>query len=259
MTPIRGYQAHLFLCIALAGIALALPTFAAEFASQSVPVTSRSKASLEAPKPLALPRAPAIVSRTLSGTGFFVDDMGHLLTASHVVQDCGRIVVVKQDHRVAAVLVARSPSYDLTLLKVPRTLGLSAIFPHAEAARSNDMVFADAYDRLPGERITGVLANARVVATPGEGEPGHLSLASAITFGASGAPVLDRNGLVEGLISRRTQDGRVLAVGLGAMKSFLAANGVAVHEDDRPQLDPLLPRADRAASLSARIICWQNR
>ena len=184
--------------VALAGLLVSLPSSAAEVATETMLAPPRHPAVLEAPKPLALPRAPAIVGRTLSGTGFFVDDFDNMLTAHHVVKDRARIAVIKQDHRVAARLVSRSPTYDIALLKVPKTLGLSATFPRVETAKSNDMVFVDVYDRLPGERIAGMLANARVTAPPGEGEPGHLSLESPITFGASGAAVLDRNGLVQG-------------------------------------------------------------
>lgn len=96
-----------------------------------------------------------------------------MLTASHVIESCARIAVIKQGRHVAARLASRSKSYDTALLKVPRTLGLSATFPRARTAKSNDMVFADAYDRLPGDRITRILAKARIIAPSGEGVPGH--------------------------------------------------------------------------------------
>jgi hypothetical protein len=79
-----------------------------------------------------------------------------------------------------------------------------------------------------------------------------------VTFGASGAPVLDSRGLVEGVISRRTMVNRVLTVGAAEAKAFLIGNGVHVEEDDRPQIAGGSSRANRAASISARVTCLQN-
>ena len=210
-----------------------------------------------APQSLARPPGPATIGREKSGTAFFVDDSGHLLTARHAVEDCARLVVAKEGRFVVARIVALSPGFDLALIKAPKTLGLAAVFPRSGAAAANDMMFAAAYDKLPG-MVTrgGVLANATVA--PGGGEAGHLVIDSTVTFGASGAPVLDSRGLVEGVISRRTRIDRVLAVGAGEAKAFLTSNGIRFDQDDRPQIAGGGSRANRAASISARVTCLQN-
>jgi hypothetical protein len=41
-------------------------------------------------------------------------------------------------------------------------------------------------------------------------------------------------------------------------KAFFAAHGVAIAEDDQPQIDLSSSRANRAASISARVTCLQN-
>jgi hypothetical protein len=89
-------------------------------------------------------------------------------------------------------------------------------------------------------------------------EAGYLAIDSNVTFGASGAPVLDGRGLVQGVISRRTGFGHVLAVDAVQAKAFLVANNVAFDEDDRPQIAGSASRANRAASISARVTCLQN-
>jgi serine protease Do len=210
-----------------------------------------------APQSLARPPEPATLRREKSGTAFFVDDVGHMLTARHAVEDCVRLVVAKEGRVVSARTVALSPGFDLALIKVPKTLGLAAVFPHIGAATANTMMFAAAYDKLP-EMMTrgGVLANATVAT--GGGEAGHLVIDSTVTFGASGAPVLDSRGLVEGVISRRTRIDRVLAVGAGEAKAFLTGNGIRFEQDDRPQIAGGGSRANRAASISARVTCLQN-
>ncbi|MTD92921.1 serine protease [Hyphomicrobium sp. xq] len=211
---------------------------------------------MEPSKPLALPQDPPIVGRLLKGTAFFVDQSGYMLTARHAVEHCARIVIAKEQHRVQARIIALSAKYDLALIKVSKTLGLAAVFPRTATASANEMVFANAYDALPRMRDSGVLANSRV--DHDGSEPGHLIIDSPVTHGASGAPVLDKRGLVQGVISRRTRLDRVLAVGLAETKAFLAANGVHFEQDDRPQVSPFTPSAERAASISAHVTCLTN-
>jgi S1-C subfamily serine protease len=210
-------------------------------------------------QPLSRPAEPTVIRREKNGTAFFVDDAGHMLTARHAAEDCARIVVFKEGHAVSAQLVALSPRFDIALIKVPKTLGLAAVFPRSVTADVNDMVFAAAYDTLPGMMARGgTLANATVESNMGGSEAGYLVIDSNVTFGASGAPVLDSRGLVEGVISRRTMINRVLTVGAAETKAFLTSNGVRVEEDDRPQIAGGSSRANRAASISARVTCLQD-
>jgi hypothetical protein len=209
------------------------------------------------PQSLARPPEPATIGREKSGTGFFVDDAGHMLTARHAVEGCARLIVAKEGRVVAARTLALSPGFDLALIKAPKTLGLAAVFPRSGSASVNDLVFAAAYDKLPAMMTGGgVLANATVA--PNAGEAGHLAIDSTVTFGASGAPVLDSKGLVEGVISRRTRIDRVLAVAANEAKAFLAGHGIRFDQDDRPQIAGGGSRANRAASISARVTCLQN-
>jgi hypothetical protein len=211
------------------------------------------------PQPLARPPEGSAIRHEKAGTAFFVDDSGHMVTARHAVDECARVVVAKEGRAAFARVVALSTSFDVALIQVPRTWGLAAVFPRAATVGANDMVFAAAYDTLPAMTGRGgMIANATVAASAGAGEAGHLAIDSPVTFGASGAPVLDGRGLVEGVVSRRTAFNRVLAVGAAETKAFLAANGVRIAEDDRPQIAGAASRANRAASISARVTCLQN-
>jgi len=133
------------------------------------------------------------ITRETSGTAFFVDDSGHMLTADHAAADCTRLIVAKEGHVVAARVVAISSQFDLALIQVARTLGLSAVFPRSTKATANDMTFAAAYDTLPGMTARGgTLANATVSSSGTDA--GYLPIDSNVSFGASGAPVLDGSG-----------------------------------------------------------------
>jgi S1-C subfamily serine protease len=211
------------------------------------------------PEPLSRPPEPNTVHREKTGTAFFVDDFGAMLTARHAVEDCERVIVAKEGRAVAARVLALSPSVDLALIKVPKTLGLAAVFPRTVTTSANDVVFVSAYDKLPAKtQLGGMLANATVSSNAGGSDTWYLAIDSDVTFGASGAPVLDSRGLVKGVISRRTTTTRVLAVAAAESKAFLASNNIHFSEDDRPQLAVTASRANRAASISARVTCLQN-
>ncbi|MCK9917686.1 serine protease [Microbacteriaceae bacterium K1510] len=191
-----------------------------------------------------------------TSTAFFVNGSGYMLTARHAVENCSRVIVAKEGWAVEAKVIAQSSEADVALVKAPRTLGLSAVFPRTVAVAASDMVFASAFDTLPGKLIgAGLMANA-VVRSESTGDA--LAIESDVTFGASGAPVLDSRGLVQGVISRRTAANRVVAVGAHAVKSFLSAHNVRFEQDDRAQIAGNGSRAHRAASISARIRCLQN-
>lgn len=240
---------------ALTVVAVVVP--AASPASSQFLLPARTEVpTLTPPKPLTRADLPSVERGERAGTGFFADDLGHVLTARHVVEGCGRIVVHKEGRSMTARLVALSTPYDVALLRTPKTRGIAAVFPRTVESSINSMVFAADYTTLP-TMVTrgGTLANASVSKTSGGEEAGHIAITSTVTFGASGAPVLDSRGLVEGVISRKTNVNRVLAVGAAAAKSFLASNNVRPQEDDRPQLSGSASRAHRAASISARVVC----
>ena len=206
-------------------------------------------------RPLTRTALPPESRSERNGTGFFVDDIGHVLTARHVVDGCSRVVIQKEGRSSPARLVALSTPFDLALLHTPKTRGLAAVFPRNTVSATNDIVFAADHQTLAAMISRGgMLANASVSPISGS-EAGHIALTSTMTFGSSGAPVLDSRGLVEGVVSRKTAINRVLAVGAAGTKAFLKANDVRFQEDDRPQIAGSGSRAHRAASISARIIC----
>lgn len=207
------------------------------------------------PLAAAAPAAGATLERELASTGFVAGGEGAVLTAAHAADDCPLLFVRKDGRTLAAQLVALSPRDDLALLKVEAPLGPPAVFARAGTLARNDLVFAGSYQALHGNRDGGALFNGAVAAVA---EDGTVELVSNATHGASGAPVLNASGLVIGVISRRVGANRVLATGAGAAKAFLAANGVAVAEDERPQLGAFQGRASRAATLSVAVLCYKD-
>ncbi len=60
-----------------------------------------------------------VIPQQGTGSGFFVDDKGHVLTNSHVVEDAQRLEVTLADgQKVRAKLVGRDPQNDLAVIRV---------------------------------------------------------------------------------------------------------------------------------------------
>ena len=77
-------------------------------------------------------REPWPKSEVPTGTGFFVDAAGHLLTAAHVIAGCGRIVVVmrteKRTEIRSASLVGRHPGTRAIMAEMAVCLNESKSF-----------------------------------------------------------------------------------------------------------------------------------
>ncbi|MFD1082443.1 S1C family serine protease, partial [Micromonospora andamanensis] len=74
--------------------------------------------------------------RGASGSGFLIDDRGHVVTNNHVVAGGGTIQVVGRDgRRLTARLVGRDPGTDIAVLRVDPGNGLRPL-PLASAGRT---------------------------------------------------------------------------------------------------------------------------
>ena len=140
------------------------------------------------------------------GSGFLIDDEGHIATNFHVVQDADRIRISFQDGSSAqAELLGTNPANDLALLKVdseavkditPLTLGDSA------AARPGQLAIAIGSPFGLGGSITvGVVSGLDRTLTSDLSRPisGVIQTDALINPGNSGGPLLNRDGEVIGI------------------------------------------------------------
>src|SRR5262245_61691870 len=85
------------------------------------PLQAQSFFSAPASRPQAesLSRTSSSMTATTqgrTGTAFFVDDAGDMLTAAHVADGCARVVVAKEGQAFAGHVVALSSQVDLALI-----------------------------------------------------------------------------------------------------------------------------------------------
>src|SRR5439155_12134867 len=144
-------------------------------------------------------------TRVSSGTGFVWDEVGHVVTNNHVVENATRIAVrLASDETVEADLVGRAPTYDLAVLRLKRTVSLP---PRLAAGSSNDLRVGQAALAignpfgLDQSLTTGIIsALKRRLPTSGGREVANvIQTDAAINPGNSGGPLLDSAGRVIGV------------------------------------------------------------
>jgi hypothetical protein len=204
------------------------------------------------------------------GTGFFVDWNGHVLTARHLVTDCADIQVVGDGRTVPASVVAASGTDDLALLDVGQTFGQPARFDGRDSLPGGTLVTIMGYAPLIEALLTRdpkqpVPFNGLLLDEPAERQ---IALVSDASPGASGSPVIDRDGLVIAVLaSKETRTARSglagraseirLAVNGPVSVDFLRANGISPREGDDPHT--AMPDVGALAAVEVKVECRRQR
>ncbi|MEU6081552.1 trypsin-like peptidase domain-containing protein [Streptomyces sp. NPDC047108] len=150
-----------------------------------------------------------------TGTGFVLDQRGHILTNNHVVEPAaksGGISVTFSGGEVArGEIVGRDAGYDLAVVRVRGVSGLKPLpLGNSDAVRVGDPVVAiGAPFDLAGTVTTGIIsAKERPITAGGEkGDGSDISYVDAlqtdapINPGNSGGPLVDSRGRVIGINS----------------------------------------------------------
>ena len=143
-----------------------------------------------------------------TGSGFVLDEEGHIVTNAHVVEGATSLSVRFADgDEVSATLVGADPSTDLAVIDVD--LPASELEPLALADEStvevgDDVVAIGSPFGLAGTVTTGIVsALDRTIEAPnGYAIDGAIQTDAAINHGNSGGPLLDASGEVIGVNSQ---------------------------------------------------------
>jgi S1-C subfamily serine protease len=206
---------------------------------------------------------------TSTGTGFFVNDAGHLVTNAHVVEDCSEATVKLPDGRGGkAAILARSTQNDLAVLKADLAPSGFAKLRGGQQARLGDSIVVFGYP-LAGElTITGNLSTGLISAMAGPGEDvTRMQISAPVQSGNSGGAVADQSGHVVGVVvakanTRARGDGgsEVLqnvnfAIKSGVVGYFLDANQIAYTQEPADGDKSTADVAAVAKTFSALVIC----
>jgi S1-C subfamily serine protease len=185
-------------------------------------------------EPSALDPFPQPEGATASGSGFVIDDEGHILTNAHVVQGAGDIQVTlgEDEDPVDAELVGRDASTDVAVLQVdpddaelhPLTLGSSS-----EVQVGDPVIAIGNPFGLERTVTTGIVSalQRQIEAPNGFTISDVIQTDAAINPGNSGGALLDQNGQVIGINSQIATAGGGGSVGVGFAVPIDTARDVA--------------------------------
>ena len=176
-----------------------------------------------------LPATVMIQAGRGTGSGFLIDRDGRIVTNNHVVSDAtggSRIRVILSDgRRLNAVLVGRSPSYDIAVIRVS---GVASLQP-LELGDSNQIQVGEPVIAvgsplgLPGTVTQGIISarNRPVMVSEGAAADSPTAYINAIQTdasinpGNSGGPLVDAGGRAIGLNSAILTFAASRNIGLG--------------------------------------------
>ena len=143
-----------------------------------------------------------------TGSGFVIDEEGHILTNAHVVNAATQVQVTFSDKRtLSAKIVGKDDSTDLALLKVdPENLDLAPLeLGDSDQVQVGDPTIAIGnpfgYDRTLTTGVVSALQR-RITAPDGYTIENVIQTDAAINPGNSGGPLIDAAGRVIGINSQ---------------------------------------------------------
>ncbi len=184
----------------------------------STSIISRAPNSVAGIAARVLPSVVEVDSSTTAGTdtgtGFFIESSGYIMTNNHVVEAAVLAktpitVKLSNNTQYTATLVGRDTSYDLAVLKIDVTGAPALVLGNSDNVQVGDPVIAIGSPLgLQGTVTTGIIsAKNRPVTTSSDNTAGESSFIdalqtdAAINPGNSGGPLVDSTGAVIGVNS----------------------------------------------------------
>jgi len=135
-----------------------------------------------------------------NGTGFYFNSSGQVLTAAHVIQDCVRIDVKREDHVQPGKVLARSNVVDVAVVDTGTTSPAFLPFRQGFSFELGEPVTNVGYPLQTILAATPNLTRGNVSARGGlTGSVGQFQFSAPIQPGSSGGPVVSDGGEVLGI------------------------------------------------------------
>jgi S1-C subfamily serine protease len=198
---------------------------------------------------------------TSTGSGFLIDDEGHILTNQHVVNNAESVTVrFPNGDEVGAKVVGADASADVAVLKLDSVpSGVTPVeLGSSESLEIGDLVVAIGSPfGLEGTVTSGIVSalDRELTAPDGFTIDGAIQTDAAINPGNSGGPLLDGQGRVVGINSQIASssggnEGIGYAVPIETAKEVADAL-IAGRTIERPFLGVQLAEADNGAQIAA--------
>jgi putative serine protease PepD len=192
--------------VAAVGVWEAVDEDAAPAVAEGEPVAS-SDLSVNEIYDRSIPGVVEVIAGPASGSGFVIDEDGHILTNQHVVGTADSVTVKFHDgDEVDARVVGTDPSTDVALLELegdrdvtPLPLGSTSSLEIGDTVVAIGSPFG-----LDGTVTTGIVSalDRQIRAPDGFTIDGAVQTDAALNQGNSGGPLLDGRGRVVGMTSQ---------------------------------------------------------
>ena len=191
-----------------------------------------------------MPALPGFEKKVSTGTGFFVDDKGHLLTAYHVIKDksfiYGKMNEEKKLMRLNVIKI--DEKMDIALLQMEKKTGFLSIADWDSVPVGLEIfVIGFPLPKLQGSnaKITQGIINAKSASNNK-----FFQYSAGTQKGNSGGPVISSDGLVLGMVLKKLGDAEVesktggdspqninYAINSKLLHNFLNESGVDIPEE----------------------------
>jgi TPR repeat protein/S1-C subfamily serine protease len=203
-----------------------------------------------------------------TGTGFFVNNQGHVLTNQHVVESCSQVRVTVPAGTTDASIQAVHQNDDLALLLTSAKAPAIASFRRtvAEVGEDISVVGYPLHGLLGGLNITsGSVASATGLL----GDARYLQISAPVQPGNSGGPLLDSAGTVLGVVVAKLDAIAVaqatgdipqnvnFAIKSAVARSFLSIHGIEYQEASPRRVKTRVAIAAEAQQHTVLIECWK--
>ena len=221
------------------------------------------------PKPE--PKPEPKQSGASSGTGFFVNSDGIVLTNAHVVNDCKNIQLTADGKSSSETqILAKDAVNDLAVLKT--TLKPQRVASFRNGIRLGEQVEAFGYPLTQVLSSSGNFTIGNVTALSGIGDDSrYLQISAPVQPGNSGGPLLDQYGNLVGVVSAKLNALKVMIATNGdvpqnvnfvikanAATNFLESNRIAITQGNLTAQVSAPDLADQAREMSAFIVCGRE-
>ena len=205
-----------------------------------------------------------------SGTGFFVDGQGHILTNNHVIKGCSSYRVTRTgDIPHPAEVLRTDQTNDLAVLKIDTPSATPYALLKQSGVRVGDQIATFGYPLAGTLSSSGVLTSGNISSLAGMSDDvRHFQISAPIQPGNSGGPLLDMYGNVVGITNMKLNElaaadatGSISQNVNFAIKANVAINFLDAHSipyEVAPSGQSALPLPDiveKAKSFTVQITC----
>jgi len=192
-----------------------------------------------------------------SGTGFYINENGYLLTNNHVVDSCSSVWIDDGNSKIQASIIKVNANLDIAVLRINKKTSAYAIFGQVRTGE-DVMTLGFPLGDILGDEIKAT--KGVVSALVGyQGDKDYLQFTAPIQPGNSGGPLLNEGGFVVGintsnLVGEDLQNINFAIKGTSAL-NFLGQYGIEFEHKDYVDAISSADIVEQSKEFTVRILC----